>query len=55
LRHLEDVATDGLRLAALFGADARVGAGRVDEAEDRQAEFFSELHQAQGLAVALGS
>ena len=53
-RHLEQVAADGLGLAALLGVDAGIGAGRVDEGEHRQAELLGELHQAQRLAVALG-
>ena len=54
LRHLEDVAADGFGLAALLGADAGIGAGRVDEGEHRQPELLGQLHQAQRLAVALG-
>ena len=54
LRHLEDVAADRLRLAALLGADAGIGARRVDEGEHRQAELLGQLHQAQRLAIALG-
>jgi hypothetical protein len=46
---------DGLGLAALLGADARVRAHRVDEREDRQAELLGRLHQALRLAVALGT
>ena len=46
---------DGLGLAALLGADARVGARRVDEGDDRAAEALGQLHQAQRLAVALGA
>src|SRR4051812_20150947 len=53
-RHFEQVAADGLRLAALFGVDSRVGARRVDEREYRQLELLGQLHQAQRLAVALG-
>ena len=33
--------------------DARVGARRVDQAEDGQLEALGQLHQTQGLAVAL--
>src|SRR5487761_2180557 len=36
-------------------ADAGVGAGRVDEREQRKPEFLGELHQAQRLAVTLGA
>src|SRR4029079_2401165 len=44
---------DGLGLAALFGVDAGVGTGRVDEREEGQGEFLGELHEAQRLAVAV--
>ena len=52
--HHAEVARDGLGLAALLGADARVGARRVDEGDDRLAELLGQLHQPQRLAVALG-
>ena len=51
-RHFIEIAADGLGLATLFGSDARVGTGRVDEGEDRNGEFFRQMHQAQGLAIA---
>ncbi len=56
-RHLQfghhvQVAADRFRLAALFRADARIRARRVDEREDRQAELLGEAHQALGLAIA---
>jgi hypothetical protein len=35
--HLQQVARDGLALAAFLGIDARPGAGGVDEGQDRQA------------------
>ena len=53
-RHLAQVAGDRLGLAALLGVEARVGARRVHEAEDRPAELRGELHHAQRLAIALG-
>ena len=52
--HLHQVAGDRLGLPALFGADAGVGAGRVDQGDDRQAELLGQLHAAQGFAIALG-
>ena len=55
LGHFQQVAGDGFGLAAFLGADAWIGAGRVDEGQDRQMEAFGHLHQAQGLPVALGS
>ena len=51
--HLE-VDRDGLRLPALLGADARVGARGVHEGEHRAPEAVGQLHQAARLAVALG-
>ena len=47
-------AGDGLGLAALFRLDARIGAGGVDEGDHRQPEAVGHLHQAHGLAIALG-
>src|SRR6185437_13085876 len=53
LRHDLEIARDGFALAALFGADTGIRTGCIDEGEDRQAEAFGHLHQAQRLAVAL--
>ena len=47
-------ARDGLGLAALLGADAGIGAGRVDQRDDGHVELVGHLHQAHGLAIALG-
>jgi hypothetical protein len=44
---------DGLGLAAFLGADAGVGAGRVDQRDDGQAELLGQLHLRHRLAVAL--
>ena len=44
-RHLEKIAPDRLRLAALLGIDARIGTGRIDEREHRQRKLLGELHQ----------
>ena len=52
--HLE-VHRDRLGLTALLRADAGVGAGRVDEGEDRQPEAVGELDQAPRLPVPLGA
>src|SRR5262249_33234953 len=52
-RHLHEVVGDQLRLPALLRADARVGAPRVDQADDRQPELGRHAHAAQRLAVAL--
>jgi hypothetical protein len=53
-RHELEVARDGLGLAALLGAHARVGAGRVDEGHHRLAELGGHVHETLGLAIALG-
>ncbi len=45
---------DDLRLAALLGADARISAGRVDQADDRQAVLRGELHLGHAFAIAFG-
>ena len=37
-RHVEQVARDRLALVALLGSDAGIGAGRVDQRDDGQAE-----------------
>ncbi|EAU65776.1 hypothetical protein STIAU_6738 [Stigmatella aurantiaca DW4/3-1] len=49
--HLQ-VDGDGLRLAALLGAHARVGPRRVHEGEDGLLQPLGQLHQPQRLAVA---
>ena len=46
-------ARDRAALAVLLGGDARVGARRVDERDDREAVAVGELHHAHRLAVAL--
>ena len=54
---LDDLATvDGVpaQAGAPMPLDAALGAGRVDEGEDRDRELLREPHQAQRLAVALG-
>src|SRR3546814_17211427 len=48
-----DGARDRLRLAALLGADAGIGAGGVYQGDDRQAEPLRQAHEALRLAVAL--
>ena len=53
-RHLAEVAGDGFGLAALLGVDAGIGAGGVEEGDDRAAELAGDLHGAEGLAIALG-
>ena len=40
-------------LTPLFGGDSRIGAGGVDEGDDRQAEFFRQPHLHERLAIAL--
>jgi len=43
----------GLGLAALLGAQARIGAGGIDEGQHRQIELLGHVHQTHGLAVTL--
>ena len=52
--HQPDRAGDRLGDAALLGLRAGMGAGHVDEGDDRQAEPLGELHDPHRLAVALG-
>ena len=49
-----EVVGDGLGLAPFLGADPGIGPRRVDEGDDRETVLFGHLHDAQGLAVALG-
>ena len=51
-RHLAKIARDGFGLAALFGIDSRIGAGRIDKRKNGPAEFCGQLHHAQRLAIA---
>ena len=51
LRHDHQVPGNGLALPALFGADARVSARRIDKGQHRQFEPLRKLHDAQGLAI----
>lgn len=46
---------DGFRLAALFGADAGIGAGGVHQRDHRHVEAIRQFHQAHGLPVSLGA
>ena len=48
-------AGDRLGLAALLRTLAGVGAGRVDERDDREREAVGEVHEPDRLAVALGA
>ena len=54
LAHGHQVLGDDRGLASLFGGDSRIGPGRVDERDDRQAELARELHLLQRLAIAFG-
>ena len=47
-------AGDGLGLAALLGADARIGAGGVDQRQHRNVEVVRHVHEPHRLAVAFG-
>src|SRR5207247_8991750 len=53
-RHATQVARDGVGLTALLGTEPRIGAGRIDERDDRLAELRGQLHQPQRLAISLG-
>ena len=44
---------DRFRLAALLRADARIGAGGVDQRDHRNGEAIRHLHKSPGLAIAL--
>ena len=50
-RACTQISRDGFRLPALFGPDTGIGAGGVDERDDRSAEFFRHLHEAEGLPI----
>jgi hypothetical protein len=52
--YLAQVIGDRLGNATLFGADAGVGPGSVDEGDDWKAEFLGRLHHPERLAVSLG-
>src|SRR5438093_669593 len=53
-RHLLEIARDRLGLAALFGAEPGIGAGRVDERDDGLTELLGQMHEPERLAIALG-
>src|SRR5579862_5731867 len=53
-RHQLEVVRDRLGLPALLGADARLGALRVDKRDNRQAESLRQFVDARRLAIALG-
>ena len=52
-RHHHQVSGNGLALAALLGADTRIGARCVDKGQHRQSETLRHFHQAQCLAITL--
>ena len=53
-RHFEKIDGDRLGDSAFLGADAGIRPGRIDQAYNRHAELFGELHLGQGLAIPLG-
>jgi hypothetical protein len=53
-RHLPQIDSDRLRLAALLGVYAGVSAGRIYQRENGAAEFFSHLHHSQRFSVPIG-
>ncbi len=52
-RHLEHRVGDHLGLAALLRPDARIGARRIDEADDRQVKLRRQVHLGDRLSIAL--
>src|SRR5690606_12386204 len=52
-RHHRQILRDRLGDAALLTVDTGIGAGRIDQRDDRQFETLRRLHQTQRLAVAL--
>src|SRR5690606_40360398 len=54
-RHREKIARDRLALTALLRADAGIRSLGIDQRDEGQREFLRELHDAQGLAIALGA
>ena len=55
VEHLAQIDGNRLRDMALLGFDARIGAGGVDQGQDRHPELGPQPHQPQRLAVALGT
>ena len=49
-----DRARNRLGLPALLSPDTRIGAGRIDQGQNRQLKTLGELHQPHSLSVALG-
>src|SRR5699024_11586906 len=47
--------TNGFGLPALLGTDPRVGTRCINKGKHRDVRFFSQTHQTQGFAVALGT
>ena len=52
--HHKQIAGNGFSLAALFRADARVGAWRVDKGHHRAPKLFGHPHETQGFSIAFG-
>ena len=51
--HLAQISGDGFSLAAFFGIDTGVCAGRIHQGDDGAVELGGQLHDADGFAVAL--
>ena len=45
---------NGFRLPALFGTNARISPGRINQRDNRQVETLGNIHNADGLAVPFG-
>ena len=54
ISHHHQILGDGLGLAAFFGGEAGMCARRINQADNRQREFFGVAHHAHGFAVAFG-
>ncbi len=55
LGHHIQVLADSLGLTALFRAHAGIGAGRINECHDGNAELLGQAHQAHRLAITFGT
>ena len=53
-RHLDQAACDRFRLTAFLGPQSRIGAGRVDERDDRCGELRGQAHEPHRFPVAFG-
>src|SRR5262249_55180041 len=52
-RHFTQVIGDSCSLASSYSANAWVSSGRINKSKNWPREFFGQLHEAQGFAIAL--